>query len=676
MSKVEDELSEIERQLELSQKQALIYGRDLRRVYQAEKARREALELAHQKLRAIFDSTSSGLVVTDEGFIITEVNPAFCTMLECESEDILGRPLSEVMKAAGLGSALKAMRDHNVDSATYEIELTEPLKRTLLATVSRLETKEGRGWVIVLHDLTAQKRTENLKSEFMAIASHELRTPMAAIMGFSELLAEDLAGILDEEAQKRLEAIQEASRRLRRTTDELMEFVGTDDRTLEARQEQLDLRQLVYDAIFNVKAAADRKGVAVNEELPSTPMPVWGDRGMLLRALTHLLENAISFNRSEGKVSVKAREEEEYWQIDIEDTGIGIPQADLASIFIPFYQVEEHLTRSVGGLGLGLSIAKRAVELHGGRIWAQSRLGEGSTFSFTLPKARQEDELSKLKTELEASRQQSLRYARDLAKAYAERRKKATQLEMTTRQLIRAERLATIGQLAAGLAHDLGNVLTPLGMYAALLLANRNQLSEENAGYVEQIKEIANRVSKILRHLIDFSHEDSGVRAAIIVEEVIDGALSMLDYMLTGRNITVEKAYQSETAYVRADPGLLEQVFTNLIVNATDAMPGGGKLTVITHLIPGSESPTDQRYLEIVFTDTGSGIASQDLDRIFEPFYTTKEKGRGTGLGLFVSYGIIEKHGGTIDVASELGVGTSFTIRLPLAQPRNPVFPA
>jgi PAS domain S-box-containing protein len=669
MSNREGELSEIERQLELSQKQALMYGRDLRRIYKAEKAKREALELANQKLRAVFDSTTSGLLVTDEDFMITEVNLAFCTMLECESEAILGMPLSQVIKAAGLGSALKEMRDHNVDSATHEIELTEPLKRTLLATVSRLETKGDRGWVIVLHDLTAQKRTENLKNEFIAIASHELRTPTAAVMGFSELLVEDLAGILDEEARRRLYAIQEASKQLQRTINQLIEFISTDDRTLEARQGQIDLRQLVYDAVFNVKTAADRKGVTINEELPPIPMQVWGDRRMLLGALTHLLENAITFNQPEGKVLVKAKEEGKHWQVVVEDTGIGIPQTDLDNIFIPFYQVEEHLTRSVDGLGLGLSIAKRAVELHGGKIWAQSRLGEGSTFSFTLPKARREDELSKLKTELESSRQQGLKYARDLARTYAERRRKATQLEMTTSQLVRAERLATIGQLAAGLAHDLGNVLTPLGMYAALLLSNRDQLGGENAGYVEQIKEIVNRVSKILRQLIDFSRGDSGVREAIAVEEVIDGTLAMLDYMLIQKGITVERAYRSETAYVRADPGLLEQVFTNLIVNAADAMAEGDKLTITTRLVRSLEPSTDSRYLEIIFADTGCGIASQDLDRIFEPFYTTKEKGKGTGLGLFVSYGIIETHGGTIDVASELGVGTFFTIRLPLPQP-------
>jgi PAS domain S-box-containing protein len=668
MLKGQDELSEIERKLELSQEQALIYGRDLRRVYKAEKAKREELEFALQKLRAIFDNTTSGLLVTDENFTITEVNPAFCAMLDCGSEEMLGMPLSEVMKAAGLGSILKQMQDHRVESAAHEIELAEPLRRTLLADVSRLETEGGYGWVIVFHDLTAQKRTEELKNEFIAIASHELRTPVTAIMGFSELLAEDLTQVLDEEAQRRLDAIRRASERLRRTIDELTEFVGTDDRTLEARQEQLDLRQLVYDAIFNVKSEADRKGIILSEELPTTPMQVWGDRGMLLGVLTHLLENAVAFNRPKGKALVRAMEEEEYWQIDIEDTGIGIPQVELPKIFTPFYQVEEHMTRSVEGLGLGLSIAKRAIELHEGRIWAQSRVGEGSTFSFTLPKARREDELIKLKAELEANRQQSLRYAQDLARAYAERKAKATQLEMTTRQLMRAERLATIGQLAAGFAHDLGNVLAPLGMYAALLLANRDQLSEEDVGYVEQIKEIANRVSKILRQLIDFSREDSGVRETISVREVIDETLSMLDYVLTGRNITLERVYQSETAYVYADPSLLEQVFINLIVNAADAMPGGGKLTITTRLSRG-ESPTDQRYLEIVFADTGSGIASQDLDWIFEPFYTTKERGKGTGLGLFVSYGIVEKHGGTIDVESELGVGTSFTVRLPLAQP-------
>ena len=154
MLKGQDELSEIERKLELSQKQALIYGRDLRRVYKAEKAKREALEFALQKLRAIFDNTTSGLLVTDENFTITEVNPAFCAMLDCDSEEMLGMPLSEVMKAAGLGSILKQMQDHRVESAAHEIELAEPLRRTLLADVSRLETEGGHGWVIVFHDLT------------------------------------------------------------------------------------------------------------------------------------------------------------------------------------------------------------------------------------------------------------------------------------------------------------------------------------------------------------------------------------------------------------------------------------------------------------------------------------------------------------------------------------------
>lgn len=661
-----DDLSEIERKLALSQKQALMYGRDLQRIYKAEKAKREALEVAHQKLRAIFDNTTSGLVVTDDDFIITEINPASCAMLECASEMALGKPLSEVMKADELSSILERMRDRNIDSATHEIELPEPLKRVFLATMSRLETKGEQGWVIVLHDLTAQKRTENLKDEFMAIASHELRTPLTAIMGFSELLAEDLADFADEGVQKQLEAIQRASKRLQRAVDELTEFAGTDDRTFEAKQEQLDLRRLIYDAIAEVKAEADRKGVTLSEELPSIPMQVWGDRSMLLGVMTHLLENAITFNRPEGKAIVRVSEEEKDWQIDVEDTGVGIPQIELPKIFTPFYQIEEHMTRSVEGLGLGLSIAKRAVELHGGRVWAQSRLGEGSTFSFTLPKTRREDELSTLKADLEASREQSLRYARDLAKAYAEQREKATKLEMTTKQLMRAEHLAIMGQLAAGLAHDLGNVLTPLGMYTALLLANRDRLSEEDIGYVEQIKGIANRVSEMLRQLISFSYDESGVRETTVVEEVIDETLSMLSYRLIGKDITIERDYQRETAYVLADCGALKQAFTNLVINAADAMPGGGTLTVTTR--QDSEPSADQRYLEIVFADTGCGIAERDLDRVFEPFYITHERGKGTGLGLFVSHGIIERHGGTIDVESELGVGTSFFIRLPLAQ--------
>ena len=160
----DDKLSELERQSKLSQKQAILYGRDLRRVYQAEKARREMLEAISRRMQAVFDSMTGGLLIIGDDLRIMDANPAFCALIEREFESIVGQPVSAVLPAAELDSLLQEAAGEERSTATGEIELSEPLPRSLLATISRVEVGKSKGWVVVFNDITAWKM-ENLKGE-------------------------------------------------------------------------------------------------------------------------------------------------------------------------------------------------------------------------------------------------------------------------------------------------------------------------------------------------------------------------------------------------------------------------------------------------------------------------------------------------------------------------------
>ena len=273
---------------------------------------------------------------------------------------------------------------------------------------------------------------------------------------------------------------------------------------------------------------------------------------------------------------------------------------------------------------------------------------------------KSEESVEKLKKELEIMEKQTLRYAQDLAKIFKEEREKAIQLDLTKRQLARSARMALTGQLAASMAHEINNVITPAIGNIDLILVQQEALEPKLAERIMRIKESLDKVSSMLRHLLDFSRGKTEKKEKVNIKKSILYVLNFLEYKIQKKAIKIQIAFSPDLPEIYGDMDQLEQVFTNLIVNAIEAMDVGGILEITVQYLP------EKDYLEISFKDNGRGIASEDLDHIFEPFYTTREAGKGTGLGLFVSYGIIEKHGGIIDVKSELGKGTTFTIRLPL----------
>ncbi|MFC1763581.1 cache domain-containing protein, partial [Planctomycetota bacterium] len=231
--------------------------------------------------------------------------------------------------------------------------------------------------------------------------------------------------------------------------------------------------------------------------------------------------------------------------------------------------------------------------------------------------------------------------------------------EYTGLQIMKSERLATVGQLAAGVAHEINNPLGAVLMYTHLTLEamEAGDLQRKN---LEKVVGEATRCKDIVKGLLDFSRQTDPTVEESDAHEVLHCTLSLVENLVLLQNVKITRHFSTSLPKVMMDVSQIQQVFTNIILNAAEAMDGKGELTVTTRIAP------DREAIEIEFTDTGCGIPRENLEKIFDPFFTTKEVGHGTGLGLAVSYGIVARHKGTIDVKSESGKGTTFIIRLPV----------
>jgi two-component system NtrC family sensor kinase len=233
--------------------------------------------------------------------------------------------------------------------------------------------------------------------------------------------------------------------------------------------------------------------------------------------------------------------------------------------------------------------------------------------------------------------------------------------EYTSRQIMKSERLATLGQLAAGVAHEVNNPLGAVLMYTHLALEDLQEggVLREN---LEKALAEASRCRDIVKGLLDFSRQTEPKIELADVNEILERTLAIVENQTVFQNVGIERAICTSLPRIPIDVGQMQQVFTNIVLNAAEAMEAEGELSVATRMSP------DNEWIEIEFADTGCGIPPENREKIFDPFFTTKEVGRGTGLGLAVSHGIIARHKGSVEVRSELGRGTSFTIRLPLNQ--------
>jgi two-component system cell cycle sensor histidine kinase/response regulator CckA len=229
-------------------------------------------------------------------------------------------------------------------------------------------------------------------------------------------------------------------------------------------------------------------------------------------------------------------------------------------------------------------------------------------------------------------------------------------------ELHQSQKMEAIGRLAGGIAHDFSNLLTAITGFSEMLLLD-GRVDAESRGWVSEIRKSIDRGASLVRQLLSFSRKQVARPQAVDVNELIRGIERMLARLI-GEHIVLETRLADGLRPLRADPGQLELAIVNLVVNARDAMPSGGTLTIATTAIASFEGPR----IRLVIGDTGVGMDEHVRSHLFEPFFTTKEQGKGTGLGLSTVYGIVHQCGGTISVESEPGRGTRVVIDLPAAE--------
>ena len=343
-------------------------------------------------LQTILKGMVEGVLVVDERGRIVMVNDALRKILFLSSEVVDKAPL-EAIRNAELEEAIHGAIQERKSSA---FELTFPLSggKTLevnVVGISPSPEKIGsgvekiKGAIAVFHDISRLKELEKIRQDFVANVSHELRTPLTTIKGYTETLLE---GALKEEvAPQFLRIIQKHADRLTKIVEDLLTLSKIESKGFCLKWERLPLSELIDDVLSFVKEAAEKKKVSISRSIIPASLEVMGDRSYLEQVFINLLDNAIKYTPERGGISISGLEKgQREIKFVIKDNGDGIPKEDLFRIFERFYRVDKGRSQELGGTGLGLSIVKHIIQAHGGRVWAESTLGEGSTFYFTLPR--------------------------------------------------------------------------------------------------------------------------------------------------------------------------------------------------------------------------------------------------------------------------------------------------
>jgi len=346
------------------------------------------------KDQAILTSIVDGVVVNDADGNTILVNPAAERILGKPGVELVGEDFQapfSVFDDPGKGEAIEAMGAllsvpgvgvHKVFKTTLNVD-----GRVIHAHLSPViaQRHDFLGVVTVLRDITKEVEADRTKNEFVSNVSHELRTPMTAIKGYTDLLHAGSVGSINEEQKRFLSIIKNNADRLTALINDLLDISRVDTGRVRFVPQPVQIGDVISDVVNALACESHAKNQILTYEVAGGLPELMGDRDRLNQVLTNLVGNAIRYTPREGEVEVLAYPVEGAVRVDVRDTGIGIAPEDLGRIFERFYRADHPLVREAGGSGLGLSIAKMFVEMHGGRVWVESEQGKGSTFTLILP---------------------------------------------------------------------------------------------------------------------------------------------------------------------------------------------------------------------------------------------------------------------------------------------------
>jgi two-component system, OmpR family, phosphate regulon sensor histidine kinase PhoR len=354
-------------------------GTSLNTMAQALSMRMQALSDGKQQLELILEAMGQGVMVLDSSGRITLTNTSLGKVLGTD-RDLTGKTPLEVLRRPELENAVRAVL---AGGTAQTLEITIGNNRVLQANVSPVTNAAGAvdSVVVVFHDLTEIRRAERMRRDFVANVSHEFKTPLTSIRGYTETL---LSGAKDDPAiaVDFLNTIQRNAQHLETLVVDLLTLARLETE-VPSTKDPINLRSMIDELVASRQNAINERDLHVTLDCPQTQVQT--DRSRLYTALSNLIDNAINYNKPGGEIRVSAEVQNGTLSVAVADTGYGIPSDELPRIFERFYRVDKARTRDSGGTGLGLSIVKHAIESQGGTIGVSSRIGSGSTFTIRLP---------------------------------------------------------------------------------------------------------------------------------------------------------------------------------------------------------------------------------------------------------------------------------------------------
>ena len=341
------------------------------------------VEEERNKLDTLFQHMADGMVAVDSDGMLLQFNAA--------AEEMLDRKLDESLRYTDVFPEVQVRQeDVALDGRSIEIDYAAgPRFLKIYFAPIRLGA-EGKGLMAVLHDVTEQRKLDDSRREFVANVSHELRTPLTNVRGYAETLMS--ADDIDRDIQMRfLGVISSEADRMTRIVKDLLTLTRLDYNRMEMHMQRMDLRELGQKAAAAMEGQAKNQGLTLTCDLPAEMPAVTGDPERIQQVIINIITNAIKYNKPQGSIAITGGVEAEQVFLRVEDTGIGVPKADLERLFERFYRVDKARSRESGGTGLGLAIAKQIVETHGGRIGFDSEYGKGSIVTLYLPRAKEDE---------------------------------------------------------------------------------------------------------------------------------------------------------------------------------------------------------------------------------------------------------------------------------------------
>ncbi len=353
----------------------------------------EALRLSEARFRRLLEAAPDGVITVNKDGVIVFANAQVTQIFGYSEQEMLGQPIEMLVPARvrtihvhqrdgyfahprtrpmAAGRALSGLRK---DGTEIPVEIA----------LSPLETEEGVLTTAIVRDITERRKLDQLKEQFLSILSHELRTPINAIMGFASVLDDEVVGALTPEQHQYMGRILKGSDVLLTLIDDLLDMSRIQAGKFHLSPRPLDLGALVIEVCDSLRPLAEQKSLRFGcPEMDAVPT-IQADPQRVRQVMVNLVNNAIKFTPEGGAIDVRLRPCGDVVLCEVEDTGIGIAESDIAKLFIPFTQLDMSNTRRAGGTGLGLSITKSLIDAHGGRIGVRSEPGVGSTFWFELP---------------------------------------------------------------------------------------------------------------------------------------------------------------------------------------------------------------------------------------------------------------------------------------------------